>query len=157
MAAISGISANLSAFLDMLASPEAEGTVLHGMANGYNVIVGGETFSNYSDHPRKLVSLPKLGIKSTAAGRYQILEKNYDFYKNELGLHDFSPVAQDAIAIRLIRECGALDEIERGEIVKAIALCKSRWASLPGAGYGQREGKLPSLLIYYKNSGGKLA
>lgn len=34
--------------------------------HGYDVIVGGELFTDYSDHPRKLVTLnPKL--KSTAA------------------------------------------------------------------------------------------
>ena len=35
------------------------------------VIVGGELFTDYSDHPRKLVTLnPKL--KSTGAGRYRL-------------------------------------------------------------------------------------
>ena len=39
--------------------------------HGYDVIVGGELFTDYSDHPRKLVTLnPKL--KSTGAGRYQL-------------------------------------------------------------------------------------
>ena len=39
--------------------------------NRYDV-VGGELFTDYSDHPRKLVTLnPKL--KSTGAGRYQLL------------------------------------------------------------------------------------
>ena len=38
---------------------------------GYDVIVGGELFTDYSDHPRKLVTLnPKL--KPTGAGRYQL-------------------------------------------------------------------------------------
>ena len=37
--------------------------------HGYDVIVGGELFTDYSDHPRKLVTLnPKL--KSTGAGRF---------------------------------------------------------------------------------------
>ena len=40
--------------------------------HGYDVIVGGELFTDYSDHPRKLVTLnPK--FKSTGAGRYQLL------------------------------------------------------------------------------------
>ena len=39
-----------------------------------DVIVGGELFTDYSDHPRKLVTLnPKL--KSTGAGRYQLLSR----------------------------------------------------------------------------------
>ena len=42
--------------------------------HGYDVIVGGELFTDHSDHPRKLVTLnPKL--KSTGAGRYQLLSR----------------------------------------------------------------------------------
>ena len=40
--------------------------------HGYDVIVGGELFTDYSDHPRKLVTL-NLKLKSTGAGRYQLL------------------------------------------------------------------------------------
>ena len=36
--------------------------------HGYDVIVGGEPFTDYSDHPRKLVTL-NLKLKSTGAGR----------------------------------------------------------------------------------------
>ena len=40
-------------------------------------LVGGELFTDYSDHPRKLVTLnPKL--KSTGAGRYQLLSRWWD-------------------------------------------------------------------------------
>ena len=47
--------------------------------HGYDVIVGGELFTDYSDHPRKLVTLnPKL--KSTGAGRYQLLSCWWDAY-----------------------------------------------------------------------------
>ena len=38
--------------------------------HGYDVIVGGELFTDYSDHPRKLVTLTQ-NLKSTGAGRYQ--------------------------------------------------------------------------------------
>ena len=42
--------------------------------HGYDVIVGGELFTDYLDHPRKLVTLnPKL--KSTGAGRYQLFSR----------------------------------------------------------------------------------
>ena len=48
--------------------------------HGYDVIVGGELFTDYSDHPRKLVTLnPKL--KSTGAGRYQLLSRWWDAYR----------------------------------------------------------------------------
>ena len=61
------------AFLDMLAWSEGIDNGRQKTRNhGYDVIVGGELFTDYSDHPRKLVTLnPKL--KSTGAGRYQLL------------------------------------------------------------------------------------
>ena len=55
--------------------------------HGYDVIVGGELFTDYSDH-RKLVTLnPKL--KSTGAGRYQLLPV-VDAYRKQLGLERLS-------------------------------------------------------------------
>lgn len=78
----------------------AEGTIqTRGSDNGYNVIVGGKLFFNYDDHPRVLVDLPNLDIHSTAAGRYQILEHNFDAYKAILNLPDFGADSQDAIAL----------------------------------------------------------
>ena len=57
---------NQRAFLDMLAWSEGTDNGRQKTRNhGYDVIVGGELFTDYSDHPRKLVTLnPKL--KSTA-------------------------------------------------------------------------------------------
>lgn len=152
------ISKNMKAFLDMLAYSEGTDNGRQPTKNhGYDVIVGGSLFTDYSDHPRKLISLPKLGIKSTAAGRYQVLAKFYDAYKKQLRLPDFSPTSQDAIAMQLIRECKATADIEAGRIVDAIHKCRSRWASLPGAGYGQHEQKLDKLIQVYKSAGGTVA
>ena len=77
------------AFLDMLAWSEGTDNGRQKTRNhGYDVIVGGELFTDYSDHPRKLVTLnPKL--KSTAAGRYQLLSRWWDAYRKQLGLKDF--------------------------------------------------------------------
>ena len=52
------------AFLDMLAWSEGTDNGRQKTRNhGYDVIVGGELFTDYSDHPRKLVTLnPKLKI-----------------------------------------------------------------------------------------------
>jgi muramidase (phage lysozyme) len=145
---------NMRAFLDTIA--KSEGTFGHG-DDGYDVLVGGKFFDGYADHPRILVDLPKLKIKSTAAGRYQILARNFDFYKKQLGLKDFDKAAQDAIAIQLIKECGALKDIEAGRIESAIKKCASRWASFPGANYGQRENKMANLVLSFERSGGILA
>ena len=94
--------------------------------HGYDVIVGGELFTDYSDHPRKLVTLnPKL--KSTGAGRYQLLSRWWDAYRKQLGLKDFSPKSQDAVALQQIKERGALPMIDRGDIRQAIDRCSNIW------------------------------
>lgn len=145
---------NLKAFLDMIA--HSEGTTRYGTEDGYNVLVGGTLFTGYADHPRKLVTLsPKL--KSTAAGRYQILARYFDAYKRTLGLTDFSPASQDAIAVQMIREQGALDDIDSGRFAEAVEKCKNIWASLPGAGYGQHENKLAALQDVFTKHGGMVA
>lgn len=149
------ISSNLQAFLDMLAWSEGTSRI-KGSDNGYNVVVGGSLFNGYTDHPRKLVTLTNLGIKSTAAGRYQLLSRYYDAYKKQLGLKDFSPANQDAIAIQQIRERKALADIEAGCIKEAISKCSNIWASLPGAGYGQHEHKIDDLVNKYISYGGAL-
>lgn len=146
---------NQKAFLDMIAY--AEGTIRFGNEDGYNVIVGGTTFDRYDDHPRKLVPLPRLGIKSTAAGRYQLLSRYYDAYRRLLNLPDFSPESQDAIALQQIKERRALDDIEAGRFDQAVAKVRNIWASLPGAGYGQHEHKLDTLRQVYVDAGGTLA
>lgn len=142
------------AFLDMLAW--SEGTDKKGQPTnnlGYDVIVGGSLFTDYSDHPRKLVTLnPKL--KSTAAGRYQLLSRWWDAYRKQLGLKDFSPASQDAVALQQIKERRALDLIDSGDIRQAIDRCSNIWASLPGAGYGQFEHKADNLIAKFKEAGG---
>lgn len=147
---------NEKAYLDMIAWSEGTSRVA-GSDNGYNVLVGGTLFQGYADHPRKLVELPKLGIKSSAAGRYQLLAKYYDAYKRQLGLKDFSPASQDAIALQQIRECNAINDVRAGHIKDAIIKCARIWASFPGAGYGQHENKLDNLIAVYQKAGGVVA
>lgn len=144
------ISNKLKAFLGMLAWSEGtDNGKQQTKAHGYDVVVGGSLFSDFSDHPRRLVNLPRLGIKSTAAGRYQLLARYWDAYRKQLGLKDFSPASQDAVAIQQIKERKALPLIEAGDIKGAIERCSNIWASLPGAGYGQHEHKMNDLLTKY--------
>ncbi|WP_313425975.1 glycoside hydrolase family 24 protein [Stenotrophomonas rhizophila] len=149
--------ANVVAFLDMLAW--SEGTDNGKQAtrdHGYDVIVGGQLFAGYADHPRVLVDLPKLKIQSTAAGRYQLLRRYYDAYRKTLGLKDFSPLSQDLIGLQQIRERRALPLIQAGKIPEAIKAVRNIWASLPAAGYGQHEHKLADLLAMYRKAGGEV-
>ena len=100
--------------------------------HGYDVIVGGELFTDYSGHPHRLVTLnPKL--------RQQAPDATSFFPVGGMptangSLKDFSPKSQDAVALQQIKERGALPMIDRGDIRQAIDRCSNIWASLPGAG-----------------------
>lgn len=150
------VERNVLAFLDMLAWSEGTDNGKQLTRNhGYDVIVGGELFDSYADHPRKLVALPSLGIKSTAAGRYQLLARYWDAYNDSLKLvGGFTPENQDRVAIQQIREQGALKDIKAGRVTEAIVKCSNIWASLPGAGYGQHEQKIENLIAHYISAGG---
>ena len=113
------------AFLDMLAWSEGTDNGRQKTRNhGYDVIVGGELFTDYSDHPRKLVTT--LNSK-TQINRRRTLLSFFPVggmpYRKQLGLKDFSPKSQDAVALQQIKERGALPMIDRGDIRQAIDRC----------------------------------
>ena len=143
------------AFLDMLAWSEGTDNGRqktrkswlwrHWRAEGYLLIT--------PIHPRKLVTLnPKL--KSTGAGRYRLLSRWWDAYRKQLGLKDFSPKSQDAVALQQIKERGALLWLIVVISVRQSTVAAIIWASLPGAGYGQFEHKADSLIAKFKEAGG---
>lgn len=142
-------SSNLKAFLLML--QYAEGTI---GINAYRTLFGGGLFSDLSVHPNHAIT--KSGITSTAAGAYQFLYRTWSALQDKLKLPDFGPQSQDAGAIELIRQKGALTDVMNGNIPIAINKVQKIWASLPGAGYGQRELKLNDLVSFYRKSGGAL-
>jgi len=149
---------NIGAFLTMIAV--SEGTEPIG-DHGYNCIVGSTPekpflFDSYADHPRIKVQL-RPDLVSTAAGRYQILERYYDAYKAQLGLKDFSPSSQDAIAIQMIREQKAFADVAAGRFEEAVEKCSNIWASLPGNGYHQRQNTLADLRQAFQQAGGVFA
>ena len=148
---------NVCAFLDMLAWSEGTDIPSQKTNNrGYDVIVGGSLFTDYTKHPNKLVPLPKLGISSTAAGRYQLLYRYWVAYTKSLGLSGFAPLVQDKIAIQQIKERKAIPMIQAGDLEAAVKACSNIWASLPGAGYGQHEHKFDTLKAAYLLNGGSL-
>jgi muramidase (phage lysozyme) len=158
------VSPNLQAFLDTIAHAEIGPELLAVSDNGYNVIVGSTPrnlilFHDYSQHPQQRQSVTLRGaiIRSDAAGRYQFMGRYWSHYKLQLSLPDFGPQSQDKWAVQLIKECRALDDVETGHFQKAIAKCSSRWASFPGAGYGQPERAMASLENAYERAGGTFA
>lgn len=154
------MSANLDAFLTMIAV--SEGTEPIG-DRGYNCVVGSTLakpilFTSYADHPRIHVRL-RPDLISSAAGRYQILERYFDAYKAQLGLPDFGPESQDRIALQMIREQRALPDIEAGRFDDAVAKCSNIWASFPSPGnrYGQHQNALADLRAAFTGAGGVVA
>lgn len=149
---------NVAAFLDMLAVSEGtdngrQKTKHH----GYDVMVGGGLIPNFVDHPRKLVKLPRYGISSSAAGRYQFLKRTWDGLVQKLGLPDFSPASQDLACVELLKQRRAYLLVQAGKFDAAVRACSKEWASLPGAGYGQHEQKLDALKAAYVRAGGVVA
>ncbi|HEX7890293.1 MAG TPA: glycoside hydrolase family 104 protein [Ramlibacter sp.] len=155
---------NVAAFLSMIRF--AEGTA---GPDGYRTLFGGRLFSGFDDHPRIAVQFRDQAgrtLWTTAAGGYQAMAvsplpsggstrvNTWDRIKAKLQLPDFSPASQDAFAIELIRERGALGDVIAGRIASAVRKCAAEWASLPGAGYAQPERKLSQLLAAYQGAGG---
>ena len=146
---------NEQAFLKTIGFSEIGRELLAHSDDGYNVLFGGCLFQSYKDHPRKKITAG--GYTSTAAGKYQILERIFDHYRVQLNLPDFSPHSQDLIALQLIKECGAAEDVREGRFEQAITKCASRWASLPTSPYGQPTKTMAHLEAYYENVGGLLA
>lgn len=159
-------SLNALAFLDVLAWSELGHDYLRRSDNGYNVIVTGidgklELFADYARHPfeggRKSKVINSRGLTSNASGRYQQMLKDWPHYRDQLKLPDFGPISQDLLALQHVRERRALPDVHAGRIETAIHKCRNIWASLPGAGYGQREHRVDSLLKIYRQAGGSLS
>ena len=144
------------AFLDMLAWSEGTDNGRQKTRNhGYDVIVGGELFTDYSDHPRKLVTLnPNSNQQAPDATASFLLVGCLPQAAWPERL--LSGKSQDAVALQQIKERGALPMIDRGDIRQAIDRCSNIWASLPGAGYGQFEHKADSLIAKFKEAAAPL-
>lgn len=152
---------NVVAFLDTLAFAEGTSTSRFTKDDGYDVIVEGidgspKTFIDYADHPNRLVKVNNKGLSSTAAGRYQQLHRYWPAYKKQLKLPDFSPLSQDRLAIQLIKERRALEDVKAGRFADAVHKCNTIWASLTGSPYGQKTWPLATLMKVYLDKGGKL-
>lgn len=146
----------MAAFLDTIARSEGTSTSPWTKNDGFDVIVGGvnspHIFTDYSRHPGILVTVREDPLlKSTAAGRYQLLFHYWQAYCKILGLSNFEPLSQNLIAIRQISERGALSLIEAGNIQGAVQKCSNIWASFPGNNYGQNPHQMETVLGWYKD------
>lgn len=129
----SGPSENVSRFLGGL----RRGEVGTEDQSGYQTIYGGGRFQDFSNHPLKSRAIKLGGGERTtsAAGAYQFQRDTWDRLAKRLGLKDFSPENQDKAAVELLKEAGALPDIEAGRYEDAINKVKPIWESMaqPGA------------------------
>lgn len=155
---MSALDPKISAFLSLIAWSEGTSTNPLTKDDGYDVLVtsveGKAIFSDYSTHPfsNRDAAIIRKGppeLRSTAAGRYQILRNIWASYSHQLGFSDFGHECQDSIAQELIHERIPLHRIVGGEIEAAITACNSAWASLPGNSYGQGGHSMDALLAQY--------
>ncbi|MGB3266352.1 MAG: glycoside hydrolase family 104 protein [Microcoleus sp.] len=140
----------LKAFLDTIAA--AEGTA---SPDGYRTQYTGTTFVSFSDHPREMKCGRRYGKKlcSDAAGRYQFLSTTWDRFAKKFSITDFSPQNQDLVAVELIREKGALEDIEAGRLESAVRKLAYIWPSFRRFG-GSVESSMPKLeQMYLQNLG----
>ncbi len=140
----------VKAFLDTIAA--AEGTA---SADGYRTQYTGTQFASFSDHPREMRCGRRYGKKlcSDAAGRYQFLSTTWDRFAKKFSLTDFSPENQDFVAVELIREKGALEDIEAGRLESAVRKLAYIWPSFRRFG-GSVDSSMPKLEeMYLQNLG----
>ena len=107
---------------------------------------------DYSDHSRKLVTLnPKL--KSTGAGRYQLLSRWWMSPASSWPGKTFSPKSQDAVALQQIKERGVftydwswwLSVRQSTTAISGFTAGRWLWSS---------EHKADSLIAKFKEAGG---
>ena len=116
----------IRAFLDMISFSEGN--------TAYDSLFGNDhrTFTDRSTHPGNHGQLFQ-GTPGGAAGRYQIMPRTYHNLNRLLGPYTMSDRDQDLMAVELIREGPALEQIMAGNIDEAISRLGRRraWTSFP--------------------------
>lgn len=143
-----GPEGRVKAFLDTIAT--AEGTAT---PDGYRTQYTGTKFTSFQDHPREMRCGRRYGKKlcSDAAGRYQFLSTTWDRFAKKFAVRDFSPENQDLMAIELIREKGALGDVEAGRLEPAVRKLAYIWPSFRRFG-GSVESSMPKLEAMYQQN-----
>lgn len=112
--------------------------------DGYNDIVEpAGFFSDYSTHPNLLVQVNSK-IKSTAAGRYQLLAPLLRTVPQTVGPFGFLQSARTRSPSRTGAPGLWINQGRENRTGNQSLF--TIWLSLPGAGYGQREHKLADLI-----------
>ena len=122
----------VQAFFALISSSE-------GTQGDYGVFYGGVSFSDFSTHPCELradgtrliapVLLPDGKNFTTAAGKYQITLSTWNAYGGTAHYGSFDSSAQDACCADILANCGAMAQIDAGDVTGAQSTLSSQWAS----------------------------
>lgn len=138
------IDPRVKAFLHLITYTEGTDT-----PNGYRTQYTGTLFSDYSQHPDKVICAwaivheVRRRLCSTAAGAHQFITPTWERVAAIGGLKDFSPINQDKGAIILLKQTGSYPLLlknptpSRKDIELAIKKANSTWASFPYSPHGQ--------------------
>lgn len=137
---------NVSAFLRVL----REGESSQDDDTAFHIIVGGQRFDSFDQHPHIFVPQPN-GTQSSAAGAFQITWTTWTDYIRAYGPRPFTPEEQALCAVFLINRAGALDDVIAGRLDAAIRKLTKVWTSLA---IPKRQKEAPEIFAAY---GGRLA
>jgi muramidase (phage lysozyme) len=127
---------NARKFRDLIS--KSEGTAQY--ADPYRVGFGGVEISDLSKHPNVGAKFKQTDGKtnvSTAAGRFQFINKTYQEMAKKTGKYDFSPESQDANFDQLMKQKGVDKLIANGDFKGAVDKLGGTFASLPSSKYPQ--------------------
>ena len=128
-------NANVRKMLNLVAATE-------GVKHGYNTLFGNQRIDNLNAHPNIKKSFRQTDGKTnytTAAGRYQFLNKTWNGLARQYGFRDFGARNQDLGAVALIAQRGAINDVINGNWQGAIKKLGPEWASLPTSRYAQNK------------------
>lgn len=147
--------ANLSAFLKLIRIAESN--------DNYAALVGGGTFSDFSDHPYKKgwpgIKLPN-GQTSAAAGAYQLQPQTWDEARSRVPLPDFSPRSQDIAAVAVLQfpwRQDAYGDVAAGRFDMAIRKLAYEWEAFSKMIAGNYPITLDAAKRIYADAGGTFA
>lgn len=148
-------NANVAAFLALIRRIEPG-------PEGYNALVGGGRFDDFTDHPANL-GWPGVrrddGRLTTAAGAYQITRTTWNSLRalHPEALPDFTPQSQDSAAVFLIQGRGAYNLIGAGHLDAAIERLRGEWEAFDRMAQGTYPVTLAQAQTYYTDNGGTIA
>ena len=120
---VDNTASNLLSFMKIIRVGES--------SDNYQALAGGGNFESFDDHPALITNWPGIrvskGLRSYAAGAYQITRDTWRSLNGKLRYGNFSPASQDQACIDLLHRRGAYELVISGRAVEAANKLRSEW------------------------------